>query len=356
MTMTTAQSIADAMSVPKAAPADSFVLHAPLELMARIQLLHYVPADVRQAAIERIDWLAAEYASAGDSVLAPPSIAGPPDAGALLAAISTGDQDLVDAMAAAWLPQWTATEAAGALGESLVPSLAAAGHTPIGLSLLLRDSTLPTTLLRGPLRSHAARPLWRITWHESCRGDGDATGLYDALRAAPRLGQPGNDFIYSLMTQAVDSGEAERLLAPLLADRYDVRGALRIVTRVAAWSMLNDDQAQAPYGWTHALTMPQAVLSLAANGVGERAALAVAGTFALGFRLAHGTVELPLVIEPTVSAATVPEIAAAAAQHEDAHLAKFTLACIHAATADPEFEGLYLDAAAHLVGWWREVA
>ena len=259
MTRTATPTIAAALSIPKAAPADSFVLHAPLELMARTQLLHYMPAAARPVAIERIGWLAARYANAGEPVVAPPSISDPPDAGALLSAISAGDQDLVDAMAAAWLPQWTAADAAGALGETLVPSLAAAGHAPIALSLLLRDSGLPTALLRGPLRSLAAQPHWRITWHESWCDNGDAAGLYEALRAAPPLGRPGSDFIYPLMTQAVESGEAERLLAPVLADRYDVRAALRTVTRVAAWSMLHDDPTQAPYGWTHAMTMPSAV-------------------------------------------------------------------------------------------------
>ena len=90
-----------------------------------------------------------------------------------------------------------------------------------------------------------------------------------------------------------------------------------------------------------------------ANGSSDTA---VAGTFALGFRLAHGTVELPLIIKPAVSTATVPAIATAAALHDDAHLAKFTLACIHAAGADPEFAGLYLNAAAHLIEWWRAAA
>jgi len=354
MMRTATQGISDAMSIPKAAPADSFVLHAPLELMARVQLLRYVPAGARQPAMERIEWLVAQYANAGDPVPAPPAVDGPPDAPALIVAVATGDQDLVDAMAAAWLPQWTAVDVVGALGEALVTSLAAAGHAPIALSLLLRDQRSPTTLLRGPLRSLAAQPLWRVTWHQSVCGDGDAEGLYSALRSAPQLGRPGSDFIYPLMTQAVESGEAQRLLAPLLSDRYDVQSALRTVSRVAAWSMLHDDQTQAPYGWTHALTMPQAALSLAGAGVSERTALAVAATFALGFRLAHGTVELPPVIGPTASVVTWPELAAEAAQHEDAHLAKFTLACIHAAAADREYEGLYLDAAAHLVQWWHD--
>lgn len=354
MTSTTALSSAALLSVPKAAPANSFVLHAPLELMARIQLLRFLPEANQRAALDKIEWLAAEYQSAGASVAEPSAVAGPPDVAALRSAIADGDQDLVDSMAANWLPQWSAREVVGALGDAVVPSLAAAGHAPIGLSLLLRDTQLPTTLLRGPLRSLSAQPDWRITWHEPIATHGDATGLYQALRAAPQLGRPGSDFIYPLMSQAVDSGEAERLLAPVLADRYDVAAALHCITRVAAWSMLHDDQSQAPYGWTHALTMPQAVLSLVAAGVRARAALAVAATFSLGFRLAHGIVELPPVIEPVVCDISFAQSAAAVCTHEDAHLVKFTLACIHAAAADPEFAGLYRAAAAHLVEWWRD--
>ncbi|MDO9176574.1 MAG: hypothetical protein Q7V62_17345, partial [Actinomycetota bacterium] len=43
------------VSVPKAAPADSFVLHAPLELMARVHLLRYLRADDREAALGMIE-------------------------------------------------------------------------------------------------------------------------------------------------------------------------------------------------------------------------------------------------------------------------------------------------------------
>ena len=50
--------------------------------------------------------------------------------------------------------------------------------------------------------------------------------------------------------------------------------------------------------------------------------------------------------------AIVPELAARAASHEDAHLAKYTLACFDAAAADPEQRRLYLAAAAYLGAWW----
>lgn len=48
MMSTTTHGIADAMSTPKAAPAVSFVLHAPLELMARTcrSSLHCFSYDV----------------------------------------------------------------------------------------------------------------------------------------------------------------------------------------------------------------------------------------------------------------------------------------------------------------------
>jgi hypothetical protein len=51
--------------------------------------------------------------------------------------------------------------------------------------------------------------------------------------------------------------------------------------------------------------------------------------------------------------AIVPELAAHAASHHDAHLAKYTQACIAAGVADPLERRLYLAAAAYLRGWWN---
>jgi hypothetical protein len=52
-------------------------------------------------------------------------------------------------------------------------------------------------------------------------------------------------------------------------------------------------------------------------------------------------------------AAVVARLASRAAAHEDAHLAKYTLACFDAARDDPEAGRLFLAAAAHLGAWWR---
>ena len=250
-------------------------------------------------------------------------------------------------------------EATGLLGPSIVASLAAAGHAPIGLSLLARVGGMPTTLLRGPLRSLAARPEWQLDWFQGVHGGGEPHLLYDALRSVPRLGRPGSDFIHPLMSQVQDSGVAAQVLTPVLpadaaGNQLDVVAAARTLARVAAWSMIHDDPEQAPYGWTHALTMPQAVMSLAGAGVEARTALAVAATFLVGFRAAHSLVDLPDHIDPGRLPDVSPaELALAASQHEDAHLVKYTLACLHAADHDPVYRPLHLSAAASLVEWWH---
>jgi hypothetical protein len=99
--------------------------------------------------------------------------------------------------------------------------------------------------------------------------------------------------------------------------------------------------------------MPQGVMALAGAGVTPRTALAVAATFTVGFRAAYGRVDLPDVMAPGAGPkASVEELALAASLHEDAHLVKFTLACIHAAADDPQFAPLHLRAAERLVQWW----
>jgi hypothetical protein len=352
--------VADTIAVPKAAPADSFVLHAPLELMARVGLLPFVAPERRADAMAMIEWLGDQYADAGDPVEPPRAVelGVPSDPShsveAIMAAVAESDLDTVDALAASLLPQLSAHELIGLLGERVVTSLAAAGHAPIGMSLLTQVSPrFPAELLRGALRGIASHPEWRIHWHDGVHPHGDPSGLYDALRSTPQLGRPGSDFIFPLMSQVQDSGVAATLLTPVLAERFDVTQALHTLSRVATWSMVHDDPGQAPYGWSHALTMPQAVMSLAGGGVRPRTALAVAATFLTGFRAAHGTAQLPEVLEPEPREdVSVEELATAAALHEDAHLVKYTLACLHAMADDPAFRTLHLAAAVRLVDHW----
>jgi hypothetical protein len=128
--------------------------------------------------------------------------------------------------------------------------------------------------------------------------------------------------------------------------------------------MLQDNPDAVPYGWTHCLTMPQAVLVAGEHGADPDIAVAVAATYVLGFRATQGRVRLDDGWRPASGTAAArawsgdtseleEELVVFGALHPDAHVAKYTLACLDAAESDPEAGRLYLAAAAHLHEWWR---
>ncbi len=370
------------VSRPRAEAANSFVLHAPLELAARTALLPHVAPAQRDEARARIAAVATEYEAFGPGAPEPRQrgfdsvVQG---AERLSVAIGAGDLDQVDAVAA-WLGQHaTPVELRTLLADEVVPRLSAAGHAPIFLYQLPRvapGGELPGTLLRPLVRELARYPEWRLSWMDErpAHDPLPPAALLDAIRSTPQLGVPGSDFIYPLMAQVESSGVAAELLAaPTQTSDFD--GAARVVLRTAAWSMLQEPPDHAPYGWTHCLTMPQAVLGIASSCRNPSTALAVAATYVVGFRAAFASGPLRTSYapaDPGVDLATAftlgPAAAAAAAWHssgdlvttlatrasvhEDAHLVKYTLACLDLATWDPAFARLYLAAAASLVAFW----
>ena len=361
------------LSSPSQEPADSFALHAPLELMARVGLLAHVGTQTRAAAHDRIVDLSEKYRRIA-SVASPAAEVGfdscAQGAEVLARALQRGDLVTVDQVTG-----WLAASAPPAelrllLGHVVVDSLAAAGHAPIGLYLLDRVAGLPGSLLTGTLHEVARQPNWRVRWFRSPARTGangrmssnaaEAGALEDRLRALPHLGRPGSDFIYPLMTQAENSGAAAAAMTACLGS--DPRMVACVLARAAAWSMLYDDPTQAPYGWSHCLTMAQAVMSLAGDAVPAATAIAVAGTFVVGFRVAHGLVPLGSLADDaaddhkTSGEVIMSDVVDFASQHEDAHLAKYTLACLHAAADDPLWRPMYEAAAHHLAEWWRNRA
>ncbi len=236
-------------------------------------------------------------------------------------------------------------------------------------------------MLRPLAREVAREPTWRLAWSERIREEraGPSLSLRDALRNTPSLGLPGSDFIYPLLSRVDASGLAERLLSAV-AQAADLRDGAHELMRAAALSMLVEPPDFAAYGWTHCLTLPQAIVGIAWASKRPRRALAVAATHVLAFRVAMAKGPLPDTYEPSPSPLSVaralddaPDRAAAsmwhteshalgeavtalvtfAATHEDAHLAKYPLACLDAAADDPEHARLYLAAAASLAGTWR---
>jgi hypothetical protein len=350
---------------PKVEPANSFVLHAPLELLARTGLLPYVAPEDRDAARRRIAWLAATYEAAGEPVALPAAGPGPASvaaaARALADALGAGDLDAVDRIAA-WLgSNASPAELRRLLAAAVAPSLAAAGHASIFFFLHGRVAPrgdVTGRLLRGPARELARHPDWSLQWYrDSSAPVAHDASLLDALLAVPMLGVPGSDFIYPLMSQVQDNGVAAKLLAPTLTTPVD--DARRVLQRVAAWSMLQEPGDYAKYGWSHCLTMPQAVMGLAGEAIPERSAVAIASTYVVGFRAALGqrSVEpvAPVLRRGEAEVAdTVTRLAGNASRHHDAHLVKYTLACLDAAAFDPDGRDLYLDAAERLAQLWAE--
>lgn len=376
-------SVVAALTPPKIAAPSSFVLHAPLELLARAALLPHVAPAARPQARRQIAAIGVRYAHAGASAEAPNArFAGDAAAlAALLESLRDGDVQGVDAALCFLLPRVPLWRLRSALVDALAPCLGAAAHAPILLAALPRVADRIAGvggLLRAPLRTLAAASDQRLTWHldlaEAAAPAEPARALVEALAAPPRL--TSSSLIAPTMLAVERSGDAARLLAgPVRA--LSARQAERLLLRVAAQSMLHDDPAEAPYGWTHCLTLPQALLANADVANDAQALVAIAATQVLGFRATMGKVALdadalaapPSTLRsqgatPTRAASEafhtpavarselVTLLATRAALHPDAHLAKYTLACFDAAQRDPEAAALFLAAAACLGAWW----
>jgi hypothetical protein len=267
-----------------------------------------------------------------------------------------GDFDAVDS-AATWLAEHAGIRAlVPLLAPVLLDRLSAAGHANIYLALLARPapSLLGASMLRSVTRSATLGAEQRIAIPPMTDG-GDANALAARVAAGPVLGPADLPFIAPTVLRAQDGGAFSPLLA---ADgRFPAPpvppGAL---LRVAARTMLQGDPDQAPYGWTHCFTLAQAPLLLAGSGavpVGPAAWVAAAYVTAHWSAYGDGVVDLdrPHEAPPGVTATSLATTAAVA---HDAHLVKYTLACLDAAAADPTQRGLYLAAAHHLHQWWAE--
>jgi hypothetical protein len=375
--------VAAVVATPRRDRADSFILHAPLELAARRRLLQLIQPSQRHLARLHIVAIAANYQAFGPALDAPPSdesgdstdgasihtavthaaVTDTPAAeeaiGRLLSSIDAGDLPGVDATATALVHNAEPATVARALAPSLMARTAAAAHAPIFLQFLLnagRDGRALASMLRPMARELARNPEWGLTWmHEPPTATGGPTDLYQTLAHAPRLGAPGSTFIHPVMAQVDNQDVAGTLLPPALGN-HDHQAAARTILRVAAQSMLHDDPGEAPYGWTHCLTLPQAVLAFGST----KDTLAVAATHVLGLRSALGSVDLPpLDLSPldtpersTGTANRITALASAAAIRHDAHIAKYALAVIDAAAADPQATDLFLSAGERLIEVW----
>lgn len=371
--------VAAVLARPREEPPDSFVLHAPLELLARTALLPHVSPDTRRHARHarhRIVAIAAGFEAYSDP--APDAGAddlAPEDASGLLVdALRTGDLSGAERAGRALGRGLDAGALTTALGDTLVASLAAAAHGPIFLHHLPRaaaSSAVVGAMLGTLAREVARNPGWALTWQEDLEPSGGAD-LGSALARTPVLGSPGSDFIHPLMMQAQDSGLAAEVVGGSVSADLDIDHAARAILRVASASMLLDDTDHAPYGWSHCLTIPQGVLATLSTSADPLRGIAIAGTHVVGFRAAlaagplveldgpAGHVGDDLLVTDRARVAPDPERWQAAvdfaAGHEDAHLTKYLVSCTDAARSDPDGADQHLAAAVHLADWWHRLA
>jgi hypothetical protein len=355
---------AKALAEPRWAKADSFVLHAPLELLARNALLGLIHDDALPLAHERIANIATQYEAFGPAYV--PTVRQAPVA--LKVAFDSGDLDQVDASIIDWCTTRDTPSFLRGLSDVLLDRLSGAGHASIYLNLMQRltpESEHARFMLRGLARDIARRPGAKVQWINARTATVATNNLLENLLAPESPGSIENNFVIPTMQSIDQTGIAQRLLdsATLGLTIHDAR---RILLRVAAWSMLQDDPTSAPYGWTHCLTMTQGTLSIAGLTTDPERAIAVAATFVLGFRATQGKVRLDPTWQPDPTHPSariwnasstdyddlVTDMLTAGATHPDAHLAKYVLACYQASLEDPEAGRLFTAAGTYLVNWW----
>lgn len=377
------RSVVASITCPKVQINSSFLLHAPLELLARAWLLQHLPPHKREDARRRIAEIAVRYASEGTEIESKPREYSAVDHALqeLSGALRAGDADAVDSAFLFLLPRISAERFRAALTEEILPSLGAAGHASILLMMLPGAADrFPgmVALLRSPLRALGLEAGLRLTWMETVAPSTESAtpGLFTSLAAPPSRIAVSSISIAPTMLAVERDGYAARVLASA-TKVMTAPEAERILLRAAALSMLQDDPVHAPYGWSHCFTIPQAILSLADVVSDVTRVVRIAATYVLGFRATLGSARLqyPYIPERRTGDTVLqrdPADAAAmafnasgdqrrsiraqliehAALHPDAHLAKYTMACLITADRDPEESALYLAAATYLGAWW----
>src|ERR1700675_3571469 len=154
--------IGEILAVPREDPADSFVLHAPLELVARAALLPFVQPAHHDRAREQITAIGSQFEEFGPAVSEPAAedYASVPDGAMhLVAAIDRGELDDID-RGGRWLGRAaSAAELRALLSSNTILRLAAAAHAPIFLFELPRVA--PRGEVTGELLRGLARELGR---------------------------------------------------------------------------------------------------------------------------------------------------------------------------------------------------
>ena len=368
--------------------ADSFVLHAPLEILARYRLLALVAPDQRELARLRLVSVARRYATTGQPAPTDATLANCADVEALLAAIEAGESDRAQALGAALAEALPPDGLTSALATPVLQRLGAAAHGHLFFYLIDRVDAAAqraaAPLLANFARELATDHLEKLSWTQPGETAGpdrslDTASLENALLNSPL--KPFAGFLCPIMQAAERAGIPAAVVGGPLAGPIGpeaAEAAFAAICRAAALAMIEERPREAKYGWTHAFTLPFGVWEIAGAIPDQAFALRVAATYFLGLRAAVGRKRrligepdleprppaLPqaLAKSPKTAAAsawtTAPErqdeifalLATEASIRTDAHLVKYVLACRDAAQRDAS--PVYRAAAAYLTALW----
>lgn len=393
------QQVAAIVSNPKSG--GSFILHAPLELLARYGLLQLVDPQERSLARLQMVASAATFEAGPPPAPAPKKVGPFPDPSTAVAeftrAFQGGSADGIEAIMLQFAAQFGTARLVQLLTPLALPTLTGASHSHIGLWLLLRHARASdvgdAALLRAATRSLSRNPASQLKSFSAMSLESSKTlkqtpdevekEILAKLTAPPRkTGSLGG--MQALFTAGEATGNADTLFTDFL--RHDltneqIDAAFRAVLRVCAHSMLQHNTQHAKFGWSHCLTLPQAACGLSSLNIDRKLALACSLVWITSYRSVLSDRDLDFnwmpakldgsasVIEalqtsPTVAASRVwhadpveyPQIkqtlATQASIRTDQHLIKYTRACLDMISFDPKHEHLYLAAAAHLCGVW----
>ena len=395
------QQAAKIISTPPSQGQTSFTLHAPLELMARYGLLPLVDPQQRSLARLQIVASASAFDAGGNPTAAPLKLAAFRNLSAakkeFTKVFQSADADSLEAITLQIAAQFGTASLVHLLTPLALPTLTGASHSHIGLWLLLRHGTTSdvgdATLLRAGVRRLAENPELQLTSFSGMAISGtkpfNRTPVQierDILSklASPERSKRRGTGIQTLFEAGEKTGNADALFAEFI--RHDltneqIDAAFRAVLRVCAHSMLQDDQQDAKFGWSHCLTLPQAACGLSSLNVDRKLALASTLVWIVSYRSVRSRQSLdfawvPEKVDASISIDealhTSPKIAAARVWHADAseitkirrilatqasirndqHLAKYTRACFDLVSFDPTHRQLYLASAAHLGSLW----
>jgi hypothetical protein len=383
---------------------NSFTLHAPLELLARYGLLPLVdPPERNQARLRMVASAAFFESDAGGSSPATKIAAFPDPAAAQVEfarAFQQGNADALDAIVLQFAAQFGTTNLVHILTPLALPTLSGASHSHIGLWLLLRHARTSdvgdAALLRAAARA-LAKDKSQLTSFKGMdiagtkplnQSPADIEREVLAKLAAPARGKLTGGGMRALITSGEATGNADALFADFI--RHDltdeqIDAAFRAALRVCAHNMLQHDTKFSKFGWSHCLTLPQAACGLSTLTVNRKLALAATLVWTTSYRSVMTNRDLDFNWSPeklkgsasllealqtssTAAAARVwhadtsersaikQTLATQASIRTDQHLIKYTRACLDMVSFDPEYERLYLAAAAHLCSVWVKEA